>query len=200
MTPPAFVPIDWNLIRDTLWQWFTEAAGCETIFADQNAPQPAYPYASLNFLPGLTEFGASDEERIQPDGSLALVGRRDFMLSCQIHGGTYSSDANCDPLSRAFAVIASTAIPQYLNAFIAANVAVWNRGQPQMLDVQVGTEWVKRALVEIRFGTMSYVNVTDWPNLAEVGWFDKVQISSQIEPLRGSGGLNLDEEILDPNA
>ena len=69
-----------------------------------------------------------------------------------------------------------------------------------MIDVLVGTEWIKRALIELRFGTMSYVNVVDWPNLSDVGWFDKVEVSSQLAPLRGSGDLNLDGEILDPNA
>ena len=200
MNPPAFVPIDWSVIRDTLWQWFAEVAGCETIFDDQNAPQPAYPYASLNFLPGTIEMGAVDEERILPDGSLALVGQRDFLLSCQIHSGPYASDPNCDALARAHAVISSSALPQYRQAFSRANVAIWNRGQPQMIDVLVGTEWIKRALIELRFGTMSYVNVVDWPNLSDVGWFDKVEVSSQLAPLRGSGDLNLDGEILDPNA
>lgn len=200
MTAPAFKPIDWGVIRDTLWQWFTEASGCETIFEDQNAPQPAYPYASLNFLPGTIDIGAVDEERIQADGSLALVGMRDFILSCQIHSGPYGSDTSCDAFGRAHSVIASTAIPQYRQAFSSANVALWNRGQPQTIDVLVGTEWIKRALIEFRFGTMSYVNVSDWPNLSEVGWFDKVEVSSQLAPLVGSGGLNLDEELLDPNA
>lgn len=200
MRPAAFAPIDWRLIRDTLWRWFTEVSGCETTFAGQNAPQPAYPYATLNFLPGTNELGVLDEERILSDGSLGLVGQRDFVLSCNIHSGPIARDANCDAMSRAHTVIASIAIPQYRDAFVAANVACWDRGQPQMLDTVVGTEWIKRAQFDLRFGTMSYVVVSEWPNLRDVGWFDKIEVSSQIEPLQGSGDLNLDEELLDPNA
>jgi hypothetical protein len=68
------------------------------------------------------------------------------------------------------------------------------------LDVVIGTEWIKRAQVDLRFGTMSFINISDWPNLADPGWFDKVEVSSDLSPLVGGGGLNLDEEILDPNA
>ena len=94
MSPPPIVPINWRAIRVALWQWFTETAGCETIWADQNAPQPAYPYASINLLPGTLEFGALDEERILSDGSLQKVGPRDFVLSCQIHSGRYDAEEN----------------------------------------------------------------------------------------------------------
>lgn len=200
MRAPPFKPIDWRLIRDTIRQWFDDASGCETIWANQNQPQPAYPYASINMLPGTIEMGAVDEERALPDGSLALVGLRDFVLSCQIHSGPYADDPSCDALGRAHSVIASLALPQFVQPLHAANVGLWDRGQPQMLDILVGTEWIKRAQVDLRFGTMSYVDVSAWPNLDDVGWFDKVEVSSQLEPLRGSGDLNLDQEILDPNA
>lgn len=200
MSPPPIVPINWRAIRDAIWQWFTETAGCETIWADQNAPQPAYPYGSLNILPGTLELGALDEQRILDDGSLQLVGPRDFVLSCQIHSGRYGPDPSCDALSRAMSVIASLGLPQYRDALAVANIGIRDRGQPQMLDVLVGTEWIKRAQVDLRFGTMSVVSIRDWPSLSDPGWFDKVEISSDLEPLQGSGDLNLDEEIIDPNA
>jgi hypothetical protein len=201
MTGPAFTPINWRLIRDTLWQWFTEVSGCETIWENQNAPQPAYPYASLNMLPGTLSFGVLDEERIQADGSLVLTGPRDFVLSCQIHAGpTTTDDPDCDARTRAHAILASFAVPQYQAAFQSANIGIRDRGQVEMLDVVIGTEWIKRAQVDLRFGTMSFINISDWPNLADPGWFDKVEVSSDLSPLVGGGGLNLDEEILDPNA
>jgi hypothetical protein len=201
MTGPAFTPIDWRSIRDTIWEWFTEMSGCETIWADQSAPQPAYPYASLNILPGSIEFGALDEERIQSDGSLLLVGERDFVLSCQIHiGPECSNDPSCDARMRADCVVASLALPQVRNLLGSANLGLRERGQPQMLDLVIGTEWIKRAQVDIRFGTMSEVAIADWPNLSDPGWFNKVSISSDIQPLQGAGGLNLDDELLDPTA
>ncbi len=201
MTPPIVQPINWKLIRDTLWQWFAESAGVETIWEDQAAPQPAYPYASLNILPGTLNFGALDETRIQSDGSIELVGPRDFVLSCQVHvGPTDSSDPYCDARMRADAAVATLAIPQYQYALRRANLGLRERGQVQMLDLEVGTEWIKRSQVDIRFGTMSSVAVSDWPNLEDPGWFNKVEVSSDIQGLDPSSNLNWDEEILDPSA
>ena len=200
MSAPAFVPIDWRSIRDTLLAWFAEVTGCETIWADQAAPQPSYPYASINILPGQIGFGVLDEERINADGSLTIVGPRDFVLSCQIHVGPGDSDdPSCDARTRADAAIASLAIPQYRQLLSAVNLGLRERGQPEMIDVVIGTQWIKRVQVDIRFGTMSQVDVDAWPDLAEVGWFNKVEVSSDIQGLQ-SPDLNLDEEILDPNA
>lgn len=199
MRPPLFKPIDWRLIRDTLWQWFGDVSGCETIWADQNTPQPAYPYASLNVLPGTLAAGALDEQRIQADGSLALVGPRDFVLSCQIHvGPTAADDPDCDARMRADAVVASLAIPQFREAIRAANLGIRDRGPVQMIDIEVGAQWIRRAQVDLRFGTMSFVDLTAWPNLADVGWFDKVQASSHLEG--APAGIQWDDELLDPNA
>lgn len=202
MTAPAFVPIDWRRIRDTLWQWFAEVSGCETIWADQAAPQPAYPYASLNILPGTLGAGALDEERIQADGSLLITGPRDFVLSCQIHiGPDAASDPYCDARMRADAIVASLSLPQFRDALTTANLGLRERGDVQSLDIEIGTEWLKRAQVDIRFGTTSNVDTLAWPDLAKVGWFEAVEVSSDLSPLvNPAGTLNLDEELIDPNA
>ena len=201
MKPPAVQPINWRLIRDTLWQWFSEAAGVDTIWEDQAAPQPPYPYASLNILPGATDFGALDETRIQTDGSIWLVGPRDFVLSCQIHvGPTASDDPFCDARIRADSAVACLAVPEFQYALRQANIGLRERGQVQMLDLEIGAEWIKRSQVDLRFGTMSVVKVADWPNLSEIGWFNKVEASSDIQGLLPTSDLNWDEEILDPSA
>lgn len=198
MTTPPFLPVNWALIRDTLWQWFSEVSGCETIWADQNEPQPAYPFASLNILPGTIALGALDEQRIAADGSLQIVGQRDFVLSCQIHSGTPAHDPNCDAISRAHSVIASLAVPQYAPAFRTANLGLRERGQVQMLDLVVGAEWIRRAQVDIRFGTMSFVEISAWPDLSETGWFEKVVFSGDIQGLRSGSTLNPTDELIDP--
>lgn len=197
MTEPAFRPIDWALIRDTLWQWFSDVSGCETIWADQSAPQPAYPYGSLNILPGVLT-NTLDEERIQSNGDLLLVGERDFVLSCQIHvGPDASNDPYCDSRMRADAVVSSLAIPQYRQALRAANLGIRERGVVQMLDLEVGTEWIKRAQVDIRFGTMSNVLIADWPDLAAVDWFDKVEATASLTGAPAS--IQWTDKLLDPS-
>lgn len=200
MTDPQFVPIDWLAIEQTLKGWFATVSGCETIWSEEGGPQPAYPYASLNILPGSGELGALDEQRIQPDGSLMVVGRRDFVLSCQIHVGDQSRYALSNARARADAVIASLSLPQVTQELEAVNLGVWGRGQPQTINVVVGTEWIKRAQVDVRFATTSVVDVSVWPDIGSIGWFNKVRMSSQLSPLRGGGGLNWQDELLDPNA
>jgi hypothetical protein len=198
---PAFRPIDWEAIQDTLWQWFRDVSGCETIWANQAAPQPAYPYASLNILPGTLNHGALDEQRIQDDGTLAIVGPRDFVLSCQIHvAPEASNNPDCDARTRAHAIVSSIAVPPWKAELAAVNIGIRERGQIQMLDLVVGAQWIKRAQVDLRFGTMSNVDVSNWPAIADIGYFDKVEVSSDLQGLRPGSGLNLDEEILDPNA
>jgi len=201
MRPPLFVPIDWVLIRDTLRDWFDEVSGCETIWSDEGGPQPAYPYATLTIMPGQTDFGTMDEHRIKADGSIAVVGRRDFMLSCQIHiGGEAIADPAADARIRSDAVIASLDLPPFRDALQAANLGVWGRGQPQNADLVVGTEWIKRSQFDVRFATMSLVDIGTWPDLAKPGWFSAVRMTSNLSPLQGGGGLNWTDELLDPNA
>lgn len=201
MTAPLFIPIDWVAIRDTLWDWFSVVTGCETIWSDEEGPQPLYPYASLNILPGPGELGVLDEQRINADGSITLVGRRDFILSCQVHiGGESSRDPAADARIRLDAAIASLAAPQFVDALEAVNIGLRSRGQPQNLDLAIGTEWIKRSQVDIGFGTTSFVDTSVWPDLGKVGWFNKVRVSSDLSPLVGGGGLNWTDELLDPNA
>lgn len=199
MTAPLFVPIDWAAIERALKGWFATVSGCETIWAEEGGPQPAYPYASLNILPGPGVQGALDEQRIQPDGSLKVVGRRDFILSGQINVGDQERYALANARTRADAIVASLSLPQFLDQLSAVNLGVWERGQPQTVNVNVGTLWIKRALLEIRFATTSVVDVDAWPDMASLGWFNKVVMSSNLSPLQGGGGLNWTDEVLDPS-
>lgn len=197
MKPPAFEPINWRLISDTLWQWVRDVSGCETIWEGQSAPQAAYPYASINILPGTSSRGALDEERVQPDGSIHLVGPRDFVLSCQVHAGPKPATA-CDARTRADALVASLAILQFRYALRRANLGIRDRGQVQMLDLVIGAEWIRRAQVDIRFGTISFVDIAAWPSLDDPGWFNKVRATADIDG--APAGIQWDDELLDPNA
>lgn len=201
MKPPLFQPIDWQTIRSALWQWFTEVSGCETVWANQGSPQPAYPYATISMIPGVQEQGALDEYQIQDDGTLRIVGQRDFNLSCQIHVGPCTAkNGDCNALTRIHSVLASLAIPTYQQRLAEAGLALRSRGVPQTLDVLVGVDWINRVQVDILFGVVSIIDVDNYPEIADLGYFDKVEVSSDLSPLQGSGSLNLDEEILDPNA
>jgi hypothetical protein len=196
-------PINWRLIKDTLVRWVTGATGVEvTVWGNQNAPQPAYPYVSLLKLPSPTELGALDDEQWTEDGELQIVGQREFGISMQVHVGPPENvDPDCDADTIANAALSALALPATKEDFRLAGLALRDRGQPQPLDLLVGSTWISRALVDLRFGIVSVLNPTTSPPLDEVGFFDKVSVSSTITGLANPGGpLDLDDELMDPNA
>ena len=190
-------PVDWSKIRDALWQWFSTASDVATIWGNKNAPQPSYPYATITVQSGGITLGALDEERWTDDGGLTFVGQRDLTLSCQIHvGPPGDQDGLCNAHSRMSAVLASLATPKVQRRLEAAGLSLRERGTPQTLDILVGTEWVNRVQADFLFGVASVLELDPETE----GWFNKVEISSDLSPLQGTGSLNLNNEILDPNA
>lgn len=196
-------PIDWRIIKDALVRWVTDATGLEvTVWGNQNAPQPAWPYVSLLRLPSPTDLGALDDEQWTEDGELQIVGQREFGLSMQVHVGPPENvDPDCDADTIANAALSALSLPETKQDFAAAGLALRDRGQPQPLDLLVGATWISRVLIELRFGVASVLNPTTAPALDAVGYFDKVSISSTITGLANPGGpLDLDDELMDPNA
>lgn len=63
----APTPIDWNAIEDGIHAWFSGATGLTTIWENQSAPQPDFPYASLQVTSGPTRVGGADEHRYNTD-------------------------------------------------------------------------------------------------------------------------------------
>lgn len=193
MRPPLLQPIAWPRVRDTLWQWFTDSSGCETVWGNQAAPQPSYPYATMLITSGTLDLGARDETRFEDDGGMKIVGQRDFVLSCQVHvGPPCSQDGNANALGRMSSVLASLYLPKYIQQFEAVGLGLRERGSPQSFDVLVGAQWVAREQVDLRFGLASVVQITP----EDYGWFDKVEISSDLQ----GSSLNLTDEIFDFNA
>lgn len=196
-------PIDWRTIKDALVRWVTDATGLEvTVWGNQNAPQPAWPYVSLQRLPSPTELGVLDDEQWTADGELQIVGQREFVLSMQVHVGPPENvDPDCDGDNIANAALSALALPATKEDFRLAGLALRDRGQPQPIDLLVGATWISRVLVELRFGIASVLNPTTSPALDEVGFFDKVSVSSTITGLANPGGpLELTDEVMDPNA
>lgn len=205
MTTPTR-PIDWRLIRDTLVRWVEGSTGVCVVWGNQSAPQPAYPYVSLLRTASPAALPIHDAEEWTADGALRIVGQREFGLSVQVHVGPPSNvDPDCDGETIANAMLSALALPKTRADFEAAGLALRERGQPTPLDLVVGAEWISRYLVELRFGVASVLSPTTdlgtAPALDAVGYFDKIRVSSDIEPLANPGGpLDLDDELIDPNA
>ncbi len=197
MTIPS--PIDWETIENALHRHFEDATGIQFVWADQRAPQPEYPYGSLNILPGSTALPVLDGQFIKPDGSIKLVGQRDFTVSAQIHvGPPDSTTPRCHGRALMYAAIAALDLPLTCEAFREAGIAIRQKGQPNDLDIEIGGEWISRTQADIRIGVAAVLQ--DIP-ATQPGWFDKVEVSSTIKGIKNPGGsLELDEETFDPNA
>lgn len=185
--------IDWRDVRHAIWDWFSAATGLETIWADQNAPQPSYPYASLNLIAGSIPMGARDEEQWTTDGGVRIVGQRDLTVSCQVHAGPKREALRTiDALALVHEAISSLARPDVKQSFAEAGLGVRERGTPQSIDILVGADWISRQNFDLRLGLASVVDID--PD--SIGWFDKAAVSSDFEGLDPSSNLNLDDEIV----
>lgn len=152
--------------------------------------------------PSPTPIGVLDEEQWTADGELQIVGQREFGLSVQIHVGPPDNvNPDCDAEAIIHAALSELSSPVQIQRFADAGLALRDRSPPQPIDATVGATWISRQLLELRFGIVSVLNPTTSPALDEVGFFDKVRISSTITGLQNPGGpLDLDDELMDPNA
>ncbi len=196
-------PVDWKAIRAGLLVWFADVSGVDTVWGQQSAPQPKYPYASISIIgPGPNNFGVHGGQHFTIDGDLNIVRQREFVLSCQIHVGADDAfEFDCDAWAIGDSVTAALNLPSSDQALAEIGVALRDRGEPQNIALVVGSEWIGRVQFDLRFGLTSVMTPDNTPQLRTVGYFDKVAVSSTIEGIKNPGGsLELDNEILDPNA
>ncbi len=67
------LPIDFRVAEDAIHGWFAGAVELTTIWRNQNAPQPAYPFASLYVIAGPLKPGGQDEIRESSDTKVSDV-------------------------------------------------------------------------------------------------------------------------------
>lgn len=163
--PPIPSPIPWQTVEDALYDWFNGVTGLATIWSEQDAPQPPYPYASINVIAGPTKVAGQDEQRITYDGGqpagqevgIEVAGLREMTLSCQIHvrqqDATPANHAR-DLMSRAQS---SLGLPSVLSALQVAGLSVIEEGPVQNVSQVIEDTWIARAMMDVRFGLASSV-------------------------------------------
>jgi len=194
-------PVDWATIRNGLKAWFSDASGLDTIWGNQAAPQLPYPYASINIIgPGPTNFGVHAHEGWTEDGELQIIRQGEFVLSCQIHVGPPDNvEFDCDGWAVGQGVVASLDLPDVVQQFREVGLALRSREDPQDITLVIGSEWISRTRFDLRFGYTSVMTTDNTTRLRDVGYFDKIELSSEIDGIKHPGGpLELDDEILDP--
>ena len=183
--------MDWNnhavravqddgVAEDAIQGWFSAATGLTTIWRNQNAPQPPYPYAGLAIIAGPIKLGGKDEQRSstalgQPPGQDVLVesvGLRTMTVSCRIY--TAKEDV-LDPArhARHLMSVAQSSLgrPSVIAAFSDAGLSIIEEGDVQNIDEVIEDAFLSRANMEVRFGLAS--NVSE-----RTGFIEKVKASS----------------------
>lgn len=195
-------PVDWAVIDDALFDWIIGALGLENdqcLWAKQNAPQPRYPYVTLDHPGFADEPGTLDETRTstdlgQPAGEeieLLTTGPREFTLTVTAHvddrtGGAHDANANAEALlSKAHSSLGKQSV---LDALAAAGIALIERMAVLDTSVVVNGEWVSQASMDVRLRVTS--NVTE-----RTGYIDKVAVSSTFSGAQAS--LNLADYLID---
>lgn len=165
---PVLQPINWQLLEDAIYAWFEEATGIEVVWANQDAPQPPYPFGTLNVIAGPTKVGGDDEVRSVtlspavlaplPPIEMEYAGPREMTVSCQINVG---APFDGDPATHARALMTSAQSSLGLESvrvlLRAAGLAVIQELPVQSFDLQIADAWVARSQMDVRFGLAASV-------------------------------------------
>lgn len=185
--------IDWATIRDAIYDWFFAATELPTIWADQDAPQALYPYATLNVVGGPRRIGGKDNiirttdlGQVGEEVELSHEGPRLFTVGCQIHVGQ-STDANGirqepSPASNARALMSTAeAALEFETArqlFKDAALAFVRTFSVQSLDVVIAGEFISRVQMDVEFATKLKA-------VERVTFIEKIEITGTFEPPEG---------------
>ncbi|MCG8433488.1 MAG: hypothetical protein MJA83_05610 [Gammaproteobacteria bacterium] len=188
--------IDFAAIRGALHDWFSEATGLKTIWADQNRPQPPYPYASLNPITGPVRIGGKDDVVRTTDLAQAgqevehcHIGDRLITISCQIHvapvddqfGTEQEPDPQCDAMSLMATAEAHLDTEVNRARFFLVSLAFVSVQSLPQIDLPIGGQIIKRTQMDVQFATKSRV-------VERTTYIENVTITGQ---LKDEGGASL---------
>lgn len=155
-------PFNRQAITAALVAWAESASALNgrVMLANQNAPQPVFPYVTL--LVGPARSIGQDETAINAEPVDALPGKE---VAIEVRGNrevtvsvnTYSmidpatEDASQDAHALIEALITSLSAPLYLDPLRAAGVSVLRVSDPQNLDALQADGWKQRAQCDVTF-------------------------------------------------
>lgn len=156
---PVTSPINWTTTENAFYTWLVTATGLTVIWADQDAPQPALPYATLKIISGPTRVSQVDEVRQSYDAGQALGaevaletgGPREITLSVQVYARQSATTPSSHPRDLLTRAQAALGMASYLAALQAAGVAVIEAMPVQDVSLKVDDSWSARAVMSVRF-------------------------------------------------
>ncbi len=162
-------PIDMAIFREAIHTWFTGATGLDTIWAAQSAPQPEYPFGSLQIVSGPNPVSPSWETRDSTDLSRA-AGREvaqervvpcTFNISCQaLVGMPEGRFPTQDALFYMNKALAALTLPSFLTPLREANISVMSASQINNISSLIGGSFAAQAELEPKFGAS--LSVTEY--------------------------------------
>lgn len=186
--PPADdkQPIDWDFIEKKLIEWVVLILPQlidKVIYADQDIPQPGYPYASLKRIAGPTREGGVDEQRTVTDLAqdqgqeiqIQTIGPREFTLNIQIHHKRPAAGPSRDAVAMAGRLEASLDQLRSREILTAGGLSVIESLPVLDISALENATWISRASLDVRFRTTSVMT-------ERTGYIDKVQFTSLPPP------------------
>lgn len=140
----------------------------KVIFANQAAPRPAPPYATINPRISMVRLGAYDEERLvdgQP-GIIKRIGHRRITASINLFG----------PDALALAAATQDGLERYdvLGTLETVGLTVISRGELRDLTNFLETEYEERGQFDVTFGLA--VDSTE-----DVSWIEAVEFEGEYD-------------------
>ena len=154
-------PIDLEVFENAVHKWFANATGLTVIWQTMAAPQPCYPYGSLQITSGPTPAAPQWEQRTYTELSnmageevaTEVVIPCSFVVSCQAYVG--QPEARC-PHKKALYYLtvaqSSLSLPSVLAEFRSKQISVIRPDTVQNIDELIEDAYVSRASMDVTFG------------------------------------------------
>ncbi len=165
-------PLVWSNLRNAIRDWLVLTLGLTTIWEEEEAPRPAYPYASLRILSGSVKIHSDVDEQTLSGNDIIFttIGNREFAVSVQafasFEGAVYNPDA--DGMHYATAAQGSLETPSVLETFRAAGLSVADVLAITNRNTALDATWLSRAGFDIRFRAVSSIVSAPVPSVATI--------------------------------
>ena len=173
-------PIDMEAFQNAVHNWFSSVTGLETIWRDQSAPQPKYPYGSLRVISGPEAVAPQFEQRRDTDLDrdegeevrLTECVPCRLTVSCQTYVGM--PDARNPQLDAPYYMNrarGSLALESVRAELWVAKIAIERPGPVQNINEVIEDAYVSRANMDVAFAAS--LSVEEY-----TGYIAKVELES----------------------
>jgi hypothetical protein len=144
-------PIAWDIIKPALAEWLSQVTGLVVIWANQNIPQPAKPYATLNVSSGPRKLHHDWVEKTLNDATNRIerkvVGVREFTVTAQAFSD--NPRPGLDAMHYVSAAMSSLEAPSIKKHFRNNHMRVQSVSQAADLTNPVNGKFQSRAALDM---------------------------------------------------